>query len=814
MANDVVINVKVDSSQAGFGGVERSLDRIRERARSTADSMGRIFRGDGGGNAMGGALATLGRVAAGIGSTIMEALSGAGQAAMRFGQNMMQSLGAITSAGGPASQAIGAVVQALMIASAVAAAAGGAFVMLAPAILAVAGAAVAAAGALVGLGGAFGALKIGFGGIGDALAAHGKSMGGAGGAASNMAEQEHQAAIRVRNATRALVDAKRAEQQAIADVNRAREREIERLKDLDAQIKSGAISEKEAALELQEAKLAVQNMDAGASEEDKQRMRLRLERAQLEYDETVRRNKGLAEERKKADRVGVEGSDQVQDALDRQARAHEGVIRAQEALAEAQRKTAIAAGGAAGGINAFDEAMRKLSPNAQELVRTLIDLSARWDEVKKRVQDRLLAGFAADVRLLAERWLPVLDAVLGRMADRLNMIGRSIGRTLGSREFIENFKKASEAGGEFISRVGGGIPALLDGFMRLAAESAPVLDVIGRAIRGIFEWFDKWITSAQKSGALQRFMQRAAEMLDKIFTIGKLAFQVLAEFISIIFPSSEKTANSVFDSIIGQLETAKKFLQDPANREAIKAMADKVGEFIAWLVGTAIPAVVDFMTTFEQVAFVIIRDWRKIRTFFEQMVLGLRLSWNRFMLFLVNKMIEFVNMLDATLGKIVPGLSGKLGEARGKLTKFRDDTNKTLAQIRDKTITIKIRQVFEVVGETVANVANQLVDIGAVKPRGAATGGIIGANGLTWVGEHGPELRNLAPGSRVYSGPDSQRMASAGMGGAAMAALSGTLRLAVDRTAERGIVAELFKAFRAEIGNNYGGNVQLALGRG
>lgn len=46
-----------------------------------------------------------------------------------------------------------------------------------------------------------------------------------------------------------------------------------------------------------------------------------------------------------------------------------------------------------------------------------------------------------------------------------------------------------------------------------------------------------------------------------------------------------------------------------------------------------------------------------------------------------------------------------------------------------------------------------------------AAGGIVGAaasggirSNLTWVGEHGPELVNLAPGTRVWSNPDSRRM--------------------------------------------------------
>jgi hypothetical protein len=56
---------------------------------------------------------------------------------------------------------------------------------------------------------------------------------------------------------------------------------------------------------------------------------------------------------------------------------------------------------------------------------------------------------------------------------------------------------------------------------------------------------------------------------------------------------------------------------------------------------------------------------------------------------------------------------------------------------------------------------------GAFKTRkGKAAGGIVGAaasggirSDLTWVGEQGPELLDLPSGSRVWSGPDSRRMA-------------------------------------------------------
>lgn len=94
---------------------------------------------------------------------------------------------------------------------------------------------------------------------------------------------------------------------------------------------------------------------------------------------------------------------------------------------------------------------------------------------------------------------------------------------------------------------------------------------------------------------------------------------------------------------------------------------------------------------------------------------------------------------------------------------------------------------------------------------GLASGGIKGASsgpmtsGLTWVGEHGPELAQLPPGTRVWSNPDSQRMAQGGQ------SRPWVIYPDFDPALEQSIIAALFRAFRFRIGNE-GGNVQQSLG--
>lgn len=95
-----------------------------------------------------------------------------------------------------------------------------------------------------------------------------------------------------------------------------------------------------------------------------------------------------------------------------------------------------------------------------------------------------------------------------------------------------------------------------------------------------------------------------------------------------------------------------------------------------------------------------------------------------------------------------------------------------------------------------------------------AHGGIIGAAGggprsrMTLVGEQGPELVDLAPGSRVRSHPDSKRIADGMAGGGGGGPI--TIQLVMDG---RRMAEVLVDPLRNEISSR-GGNVQAALGRG
>lgn len=117
------------------------------------------------------------------------------------------------------------------------------------------------------------------------------------------------------------------------------------------------------------------------------------------------------------------------------------------------------------------------------------------------------------------------------------------------------------------------------------------------------------------------------------------------------------------------------------------------------------------------------------------------------------------------------------------------------------------REIDSISGHVVA------IQVGSVRgngPRGQAHGGIVGAatgglqSDLVQVGEHGPELLDLPPGSRVLSNPDSMRH---------MAAAGGGPQVVLQVLPGGGALDRMFVEWlRKSIRDGAGGNVQTYLG--
>jgi hypothetical protein len=613
------------------------------------------------------------------------------------------STAAMTASTGGLNLVLGAAATALLVAGAATAGLATGFVALAPIVSTVGGLLGAIPGLLFGTIAAAGALKLGLGGVGGALSAmvaaqddatkSSGSFAGAQNAIANASDQVKsalasqantratvteaarraaqqildaertvgqarkeagrqaqeaqqrvaEAAGRVRDAQRTLTDAEQAALDVRKELTRAQTEARQNLEDLASQVKGNALDQRQAALDVKDARKALDKVLA-----DKKATQEQREQAQLTYDRQVQqltdlqvRGKRLAAEQTDANKKGVAGSEQVVAVRKRIADADKGVADARRGVADAQaqvRKAEQAAeqarvagqervataeraladarraqsaqqrqgafqlaqasqsvvsaqralaqastqAGTAGGsaLQNLNRQMSELSPNAQTLVKTLFGLKAPFDGLRKFVSDRLLDGVAGQVRDLAGKWLPPLREILGKLADRFNGIGDGLFKAFGRTDFIENVKTAVGGFDTMLGRIGDSIPGVIDAFGRIGAASTPVLESLGELIGKIFDKFSAWIKSADETGKLDTFMEQAAATLDQIFTIGGLVFDIFGKIVQILFPQSKETSDGFLGGVERFLRRILDWLSDPKNQQAIRDWINDVKDFV------------------------------------------------------------------------------------------------------------------------------------------------------------------------------------------------------------------------------------------
>jgi hypothetical protein len=131
-------------------------------------------------------------------------------------------------------------------------------------------------------------------------------------------------------------------------------------------------------------------------------------------------------------------------------------------------------------------------------------------------------------------------------------------------------------------------------------------------------------------------------------------------------------------------------------------------------------------------------------------------------------------LLGASSSEIssINSLQGQISSAATSAGKTTADAVYAAAIKAQTTTVSKLQKSQDKLEKSMSNLA-KIMEKSISKAIGKkAAGGIVGAaasgglrGGLTWVGEHEPELLDLPVGSRVRSGPDSRRMAAMGGGG-------------------------------------------------
>ncbi|WP_280429736.1 hypothetical protein [Nocardia brasiliensis] len=459
---------------------------------------------------------------------------------------------------------------------------------LAHAAVALAALGPAAGAAFAGIGAAVAIATSGVGEAFQAAKAESEAAGKAGEqAAKAQAQAQRQLANAVDSATqtqeqgeRRITSAKRAAKDAEDALTRARKAATEQMQDLHLAVTGGALDEESAQIAVDRARERLAEVNAfgsGASSTDRREADLAYRQSIQRLKETQERNGDLREELAASDKAGIEGSDLVVQAKERQADAETAVsdavketARANTAAAQqiADAQQAVADAFEAGGDAArkYQEKLEALSPNARDFVKQVRALGDDWSRLRNSVQDAGFAGLGDSVTRLADAQLPTLQTGLTGIADVLNggiRRGLDFLSTEGARLDLETiFNNTREAVRWLVDGLGelGGI--LWD----VAVVGSKFLPGLGKSFADTAgSWRDS-IHQMREDGSLEKFIgdgiEKAGQFLDILKNLGKS--------ITSIFVGSNETGETFLDGLQEKVQKLADWLGSPEGQQAVK----------------------------------------------------------------------------------------------------------------------------------------------------------------------------------------------------------------------------------------------------
>lgn len=241
---------------------------------------------------------------------------------------------------------------------------------------------------------------------------------------------------------------------------------------------------------------------------------------------------------------------------------------------------------------AFEEAIKKLAPNAQAFAREVKTLAPELKALQQGVQQRMFAGLDGVLREMGKTTLPVLKKGLFDTGDALNLMGKNIGNTaigMSKSGVLGQALSGATDGLKNLSRV----PSqLMLGLTQVGAAAAPTFrrltDAAGKGADGISERISK----AFESGAMQRAIEQAIVVIKQLGQIAGNVFSVIGS----IFSAAQSSGGGmigVLQQITSALATA---FASPAVQSGLKAifttmatLASIVGPLLVQALGAIAP---------------------------------------------------------------------------------------------------------------------------------------------------------------------------------------------------------------------------------
>lgn len=325
------------------------------------------------------------------------------------------------------------------------------------------------------------------------------------------------ASRRMVQAQNQLGQAVREEATAQREVASARREATNDLRNLNNELRGSVLNEAQAILDLQKARdRLAQGGFANITEEAQ--AKLDVVKAEDNIINVRERNVQLQQQANEESAKGVEGSDKVQSALERQMRAAEQAAHALEMMASTQATSAL---------GKFQQELDQLTPNARDFMMVLFGMRGGFENLRNMVQETMFQDLGPQLQNFLNQIMPVIGPGMQQIAVGINQTIGAVFDSLGGEQGQSIIERILGGTAEAQKLMAGLVDPLVRGFGTLMAAGAEHLPQVVDLITRLAERFAVFIETADKNGTLDKFMDEGVEALANIAEIGINAMKII-----------------------------------------------------------------------------------------------------------------------------------------------------------------------------------------------------------------------------------------------------------------------------------------------
>lgn len=189
-----------------------------------------------------------------------------------------------------------------------------------------------------------------------------------------------------------------------------------------------------------------------------------------------------------------------------------------------------AADGTEASVQAANDALAGLSPNAADAVTTVVGLKGTFEDLRNMASQNMFAGFSGGLRDLVGNSLPEVTRGVQGISQGLNQNLMQVMTSLGSDSSQGFLDRILGNTGDAQSRLTAAIDPMVNAIGTLTAAGSDTLPRLADAVTAVAERFNTFITSADADGRLAQWIDQG---LDGFTNLGNAVINIGTAFTGI-----------------------------------------------------------------------------------------------------------------------------------------------------------------------------------------------------------------------------------------------------------------------------------------